>query len=98
MSTNKLEQEKLQENVNDQTNLDSLQMVDRKQVPGTPFWMVRFEDSWYLVMGKHRLTDGMSEEECKEYLVNNQMTLILQMIICVIKDTGNFIKNEKVKK
>lgn len=84
-------------NAEDQTRENSLneksQIIEREQLKGTPFWIIKTEQGWFLVMGENRLSEVMpTKERVKGWLLNNQWQVIMQIIVIVT----NKIKQEEV--
>lgn len=78
----------LSKNTEQEPNSDSSkEMVEKIQVPETPFTMVRFEDKWFLTMGKYRLTEPAdTKEEIEAQIENTSWNRIIQIILIIIKD------------
>lgn len=72
-------------NTTDNDQDDNDQLIEREQIPNTPFWIIGNKtDGYYLVMGKYRLTEVKNtKEEVKTHLLENIWHVILSMIIAV---------------
>ena len=66
------------------------ELVEKIEVEGTPFTIVRNEELWYILLGKYRLTEGFEnkEEALKEANTIN-WNKILQVCIIVGKEVNN---------
>lgn len=42
----------------DNSNSKSNQLIEHQPIKGTPFTAIKYENEWYLTMGKYRLTTG----------------------------------------
>ncbi|AXH78093.1 MAG: hypothetical protein [Microviridae sp.] len=92
MSTETLDTLRTQMNVQEQhsstsgTNPKPDKLINRRQIDGTPFYEIEDQYGTYIVMGKYRLTDDIKEQTAETYIKENQYTIILQMLCCVITD------------
>lgn len=60
----KAKSDTLQNNVKEQDNKESnSKLVEQKEVEGTPFTAMKYQEKWYLTLGRYRLTEGMESEE-----------------------------------
>lgn len=87
------EQKTFDGNVNETTNSNSnSKLVEREEIKNTPFTAVKFEDKWFLTMGKYRLTDGLAS---KEDVINEAKDAswfrIMQIIQIMIDEDKNKI-------
>lgn len=78
----------------EKSNLPSGKLIERKQIPGTPYWEIKTETERYLIMGKWRLSDNLidSNETIEQYIEFNRMELILQMIHIVVTEIDKINK------
>lgn len=83
-------------NADQQNNNDSSELVEKKEIPETPFTAVRLGDKWFLTMGKYRLTSGLhgSYEEIFDEAMNTSWNRILQIMQIMIEEN----EQEKLKK
>ncbi|AXH76995.1 MAG: hypothetical protein [Microviridae sp.] len=96
MSTSQREQLQSQMNAKKALNLNlNSKIIDRRQIENSPFWEVTTDEGRYIVMGKHRLTENLSEGNkekpdhgitAEAYIEENKWTIILQLVCCVITD------------
>lgn len=66
-------------------NDSSKQLVEKLQIPNTPFTAVKFDKLWYLTLGKYRLTEGLDtydqvEDNAHDASWNRIMQIIQIMI------------------
>lgn len=66
----------------------SEELVERHQIPGSPFTSVKHQDQYYLLMGKYRLNEQplASHDEVIQYANDNEYDVILKMIMIVFND------------
>lgn len=66
------------------------ELLEKEEVEGTPFTIVKNEELWYILLGKYRLTEGYEdkEEALKEANVIN-WNKILQVCIIIGKEVNN---------
>lgn len=84
-------QENAEETLKEELNSKS-QIIEREQLHGTPFWTIKTEQGWFLVMGEHRLSSVFQrKDQVKGWLLNNQWQVIMQIIVIVT----NKMKEEK---
>jgi hypothetical protein len=63
---------------------ENSQLMEYKQIEGTPFTLIRKENEYFVVMGNHRVTEGYdSEVEALNSIVNDKWLTILKMILIV---------------
>lgn len=83
--------------VEDQTKENSLneksQIIEREQLLNSPFWLIKTEAGWFLVMGENRISEVFKHKhEVKYWLANNQWQVIMQLIVIItnkIKSNDN---------
>lgn len=93
MSTDKTpQQELLQSQMNagkpDNNDSSNEQLIEREQLIGTPFWAIKQNDKWALIMGKYKMNEGdlKSKEEVLDYIEENIYNIILRMTMILIND------------
>lgn len=70
------------------------QLLERHPIENTPFQAVRYEDEWYLLMGKYRLTEGLETlEDVISEAGNTSWNRLLAIMHIMIKEYNN--KEEK---
>lgn len=87
----KEEQLSMQNNLNsaeeNHNSNSSKTIIEREQVNGSPFWLIRIDRGWFLAMGEQRLTEVMeTKNEIYLWMDSNRWQLIFNMIatICEI--------------
>lgn len=75
---------------NKQQSGDETQLVEMHNIPETPFTVVKYENAWFLTMGKYRLSEpmptrGMAEEDAK----NASWTRLMQVMQIMIENNNN---------
>lgn len=66
---------------------DEKQLLEQYPIKDTPFTAVKFEDKWFLTMGKYRLTEKLnSKKECEEAAKDASWIRIMQIIKIVIQE------------
>lgn len=78
-------------NVKSQTNLDyskNEELISRWQLENTPFWILRENEQFNIVLGKYRINEEplTSKIECELYLNNNTWKVVTQICIIVMND------------
>lgn len=64
-------------NVGENHNSNSSEeLIERKNIEGTPFTIVKTEGKCFLTMGKYQLTGYMEEEEIAIYIMENEWNII----------------------
>lgn len=83
-----------QEKNNSQSN-GNKKLIERIQIPLTPFTAIKHENDWFLTMGKFKINDKIyqSYEEVVESLKSNQWEIILTLCMIVSED---IINNQKL--
>jgi len=57
----------------DQNNSKSNFLIEQHNIPGTPFLAVRYEETWFLMWGDYKLTNGSETmQECIDTLIREQ--------------------------
>lgn len=66
---------------------DSKQLVEQHKIEGTPFTAIKFQERWFLTLGKYRLTNQLgSIEECKAEAEDASWTRIMQVMKIMIEE------------
>lgn len=66
------------------------QLLTKKPIEDTPFTAVKFDDKWFLTMGKYRLTEPInSEEEVTKEAYSTTWHRIMQIIQIMIDEDRN---------
>jgi len=99
MNTKQADVLNTQNNTDDNHNKKSDSLIERKQIEGTPFTMIKQENRYFLVMGDHRLTEpNPSEEETLNLLEKEYWRLLITIIAIVIEKIKEKDKIEELKK
>lgn len=79
-----------QMNAEDPNKENSGKLIEREQIPGSPFWIIGDEEKGYfLAFNKWQLTEYMrTKQDIKENLETNKWDIILKLILC-LPDTKN---------
>lgn len=77
-----------------QNSLNSEELIERKQMENTPFWICgNIETGYWLTLGKWRLTEPVKDMDTVEMEVKtNKWNIIVKLIICI----NNDIKTENI--
>lgn len=72
-------------NVEEPHKQNSGQLIERYQIPGSPYWVIGDEEKgYYLRFGKYKFTENMqSIQEVEEHYEENKANVILQTILAV---------------
>lgn len=70
-------------------------LIERIQIPLSPFTAIKHENDWFLTMGRFKINDKTYEsyEEVVESLKSNQWEIILTLCMIVSED---IINNQKL--
>lgn len=63
---------------------------ENELIEGTPLWIIKTNEDgteWVLSYGRYCLKKGKDKEELKEYVDNNLLNVITNMIICTIEES-----------
>lgn len=72
---------------NNNSASDSKQLVERINIKETPFEAVKFDEKWYLIMGKYRLTEGLNAfEDVGNQAFDTSWFRIMQIIQIMIDE------------
>lgn len=64
---------------------ENKELIQQTPVEDTPFTMVKYEDKYFLTMGKYRLTEPMeNESEVRKHLSTHKWEITLQLIDIMI--------------
>ena len=67
-------------------------------IEGSPLWCVKNNEDgtlWTLAFGKYALKTGKSKQGLKEYVENNAMNVMTNIVICIMEENKNITNNEK---
>lgn len=69
-------------------NSSNENLIEREQLEGTPFWLIRQEEKWAIVMGKYKMNDKelRSREEAIKYMEDNKYNISLRMTMIIVND------------
>lgn len=101
-STNKKQSDILntQENA-ENPGKENSSLIEREQVPKTPFWVINQNEKWFLIMGENRITDLFNtKEEALDELKNNQWFITISIAAIVLEKMlaqQKFLKKENIK-
>lgn len=66
---------------------NSKELIEKRQIPETPFTAIRIEDKWFLTLGKYRLTNPVDSYEAIEAdAQNTSWDRLLQIMKIVVMD------------
>lgn len=84
-STNSKQKELLSTQNNAEGIHNSKPLIEREEIPNTPFKIIHLQEKWFIVMGDHRLTELYNtKEEVLEYFHNHMWETIIHVILLVI--------------
>ena len=72
--------------------------LTNEPIEGSPLWLIKTNEDgtkWVLSFGKYALKIGNSKKELKEYLEENMLNVITNMVICILEEVKKFNNNEK---
>lgn len=89
-STNNNQKDTLNSQANSENNLkQNSPLIEREEIKGTPFTLIKQDELYFIVMGDHRLTEP-TELKNEQYLkLENEKWLILTNVIIIILDKMN---------
>lgn len=67
-------------------------------IEGTPLMCIKNNTDgtlWTLAFGKYALKTGQSKQELKEYVQNEAMNVMTNIVICVVEELKNMNSNQK---
>lgn len=80
---------------------DTKQLLEQHRIANTPFTAVKFEDKWFLTMGKYRLTEPLkSKHECEQEAKDaswNRLMAIMKIVIMEHEAEKELVSNLKTK-
>lgn len=89
MKAQELEFSTTQESANVQNKQNST-LVERTQISGTPFWLHKENDKWFITMGMHKLSPNYdTAEEANEHIEKEKWMTIFHVIAIVTEKTVN---------
>ena len=72
--------------------------LTNEKIEGTPLWVIKNNEDgtlWTLAFGKYALKTGHSKQELKEYVQNEAMNVMTNIVICVVEELKNMSSNQK---
>lgn len=81
-------------------NHEPEELIHREELEGTPFHIVKVEQSYFVALGKYRLSDFFeSALEAKSFILNFNWNTLMNVLVCVIEtlNSQDYI-NSKIKK
>lgn len=87
-----------EQETNSNSNSNKKELLQKIEIPGTPFWAVgNEEEGYHLMMGRYRLTPvpAKTVDELKQYLDENTYYILLQMIVAITEKTTHQIEELK---
>lgn len=87
MSTKQRELLQSQMNAPETDNLDSSnKLIERELIEGTPFWIIKRENEYYLTMGAYKINHIplKSREEVDKYMKEQLWNIICTVILSLI--------------
>lgn len=66
----------------------SEELVERHEVPGSPLWIVKESNQWWIVLGKYRINHlpMQTKLEAEDYLLDNMWNVVTQIAIIIMND------------
>jgi len=92
----------VQENLEkDGKNTSPNNLIERKQIEGTPFTMIKQvmdndKDKYFIVMGDHRLTEPTTDEDQQLLKLLTEKWKIIVNLIAIVTDKMMAIKRNKI--
>jgi len=72
------------------------QLVETIKVEDTPFQILKWDEKYYLTLGKYRLTEALdTEEQAREEVNNVSWFRLLQVMHIVVKEEINEHRQQK---
>lgn len=67
------------------------QLIEKVPLTGTPFWAIKHEEKWSVVMGRHKMNDVQLDtlDEVWGWLEVNSYTIVLRMML-IIKNEDSY--------
>lgn len=85
-------------NVEETPNSNSSEdLIERIQIKTTPFWIIgQKEKGYFLVMGKHQISEIMETiEEVENYLTTYTWDITLKLCLIIYNDVQKELNNQK---
>lgn len=77
----------IQENA-DETRKKSSSLTEREKIENTPFWAVRTDEGWFLVMGEYRITEPVESKIIAiDKLKTNKWEIMMRMSAIITEKT-----------
>lgn len=85
-----------------QNNSQSNSLIEREDIKGTPFWLVKMEDNYFISWGDYKLTENRkSKEECLSLLEEEQWNITGAWMVSMMDRSmklGLFDENSEIYK
>lgn len=93
------QQELLQSQMNvdteNKSQSNSNKLIERELLDGSPFWLIKTEDQYHIVFGKHKINFEplKTKQEAIKYIQENHWNITCQ--ICIIMANNQIEENTK---
>ena len=87
----------LSENILNKENYSANELTN-ELIEGTPLWCIKNNEDgtlWTLAFGRYALKTGQSKQELKEYIENNAMNVVTNIVICMFEEIKKIDKELK---
>lgn len=83
-----MEQSHTDGNVKETDNKDlNYELIEKYEIPNSPFTAIRNDKEWFLVLGKYRLTDTLrTKEECIEDAQDASWFRVMQVVGIMLEE------------
>lgn len=69
-----------------ETDERNTQLIEREEVEGTPFTLIKHDEQWYILMGRYRLSEGMTKEDALKNANTMDWNKILQVMTIIVQN------------
>lgn len=84
-----------QNNVEETPKSNSL--IEREEIPNTPFKLIHLQDKWFMVLGDHRLSQLYdTKEEVLDYFKTHMWETIIHIVIIIADEKKLWQELEKI--
>lgn len=72
----------------DKSNSSNEELIERQQLEGTPFWIIKMENEYNLIFGKYKITQTPFKDKktLTQWLNKNQWNIITQLAMIIAND------------
>lgn len=72
-------------------------LIEREEIPNTPFKLIHLQDKWFITLGDHRLSELYdTKEQTLEYFKTHMWELIIHIVIIIIDEKKLWQELEKI--